>query len=104
MTFKYGAPESLYAEAKQHREEQQWSPVVFFDRPRCILCYRCVRMCGEGMDVWALGVQNRGVTSTIAPNGGDHLRLRRVRHVHRRLPGRRAHLGQLIATKPAPGK
>ena len=77
MTFKYGAGESLYTEAKQHREEQQWSPVVFFDRPRCILCYRCVRVCGEGMDVWALGVQNRGVTSVIAPNvtgeGGDHL-------------------------------
>ncbi len=73
MTFKYGASESLYTETKQHKEEQQWSPVVFFDRPRCILCYRCVRMCGEGMDVWALGVQNRGVTSVIAPNGGDHL-------------------------------
>jgi NADH-quinone oxidoreductase subunit G len=73
MTFKYGAPESLYIETKQHRDEQQWSPVVFFDRPRCILCYRCVRMCGEGMDVWALGVQNRGVTSIIAPNKGDHL-------------------------------
>ncbi len=73
MTFKYGAGESLYAEAKQHREEQQWSPAVFFDRPRCILCYRCIRMCGEGMDVWALGVQGRGVHSTIAPNGGDHL-------------------------------
>ncbi|HEY0795364.1 MAG TPA: molybdopterin-dependent oxidoreductase [Acidisarcina sp.] len=77
MTFKYGAGESLYTEAKQHREEQQWSPVVFFDRPRCILCYRCVRVCGEGMDVWALGVQNRGVSSVIAPNvtgeGDDHL-------------------------------
>jgi NADH-quinone oxidoreductase subunit G len=73
MTFKYGAGESLYVEAKQHRDEQQWSPAVYFDRPRCILCYRCVRMCGEGMDVWALGVQNRGVTSTIAPNGGNQL-------------------------------
>ncbi len=73
MTFKYGAGESLYAEAKQHREEQQWSPAVYFDRPRCILCYRCVRMCGEGMDVWALGIQNRGVTSVIAPNDGDKL-------------------------------
>jgi NADH-quinone oxidoreductase subunit G len=73
MTFKYGAGESLYAEAKEHREEQQWSPAVYFDRPRCILCYRCVRMCGEGMDVWALGVQNRGVSSVISPNGGDHL-------------------------------
>ncbi len=73
MTFKYGAGESLYTEAKQHREEQQWSPVVFFDRPRCILCYRCVRMCGEGMDVWALGVENRGVSSVIVPNKEDHL-------------------------------
>src|SRR5215471_12155364 len=73
MTFAYGAAESRYMEFKQHREEQQWSPVVFFDRPRCILCYRCVRVCGEAMDVWALGVQNRGVTSTIAPNRQDHL-------------------------------
>jgi NADH-quinone oxidoreductase subunit G len=68
MTFKYGAGESLYTEAKQHRDEQQWSPAVYYDRPRCILCYRCIRMCGEGMDVWALGVQNRGVDSVIAPN------------------------------------
>ena len=73
MTFAYGAAESKFMEAKNHKEEQQWSPVVFFDRPRCILCFRCVRICGEGMDVWALGVQNRGVTSLIAPNKGDHL-------------------------------
>jgi NADH-quinone oxidoreductase subunit G len=73
MTFKYGAGESLYSEAKQHREEQQWSPAVFYDRPRCILCYRCTRMCGEGMDVWALGIQNRGVSSVISPNEGDRL-------------------------------
>jgi NADH-quinone oxidoreductase subunit G len=68
MTFKYGAGESLYAEAKQHRDEQQWSPAVYYDRPRCILCYRCIRVCGEGMDVWALGVHNRGVHSVISPN------------------------------------
>ncbi|HEV2397276.1 MAG TPA: NADH-quinone oxidoreductase subunit NuoG [Candidatus Sulfotelmatobacter sp.] len=73
MTFSYGAAESKFMEAKNHREEQQWSPVVYFDRPRCILCYRCVRVCGEGMDVWALGVQNRGVSSIIAPNKEDHL-------------------------------
>src|SRR5205085_7908343 len=73
MTFTYGAAESKYMEGKLHKEEQQWSPVVFFDRPRCILCYRCVRVCGEAMDVWALGVQGRGATSVIAPNEGDHL-------------------------------
>ena len=73
MTFKYGAGESLMVDAKRHRDEQQWSPAVFYDRPRCILCYRCTRVCGEGMDVWALGIQNRGVTSVIAPDGGDQL-------------------------------
>jgi NADH-quinone oxidoreductase subunit G len=73
MTFKYGAGTSLMVDAKRHRDEQQWSPQVFFDRPRCILCYRCVRVCGEGMDVWALGIQNRGVVSVIAPNQEDHL-------------------------------
>ena len=73
MTFKYGAAESRYMEGKLHKEEQQWSPVVFFDRPRCILCYRCVRVCGEAMDVSALGVQLRGASSVIAPNQGDHL-------------------------------
>ncbi|HEY6763701.1 MAG TPA: molybdopterin-dependent oxidoreductase, partial [Candidatus Sulfotelmatobacter sp.] len=73
MTFSYGAAESKFMEAKNHKEEQQWSPVVFFDRPRCILCYRCVRVCGEAMDVWALGVQNRSVGSIIAPNKEDHL-------------------------------
>ncbi len=68
MTFKYGAADSFYAEPKNHREEQKWSPTVYFDRPRCILCYRCVRMCGEGMDVYALGIQNRGSSAVIAPN------------------------------------
>ena len=73
MTFSYGAAESKFIDTKNHKEEQQWSPIVYFDRPRCILCYRCVRVCGEGMDVWALGVQNRGVSSLIAPNKEDHL-------------------------------
>ena len=73
MTFKYGAGESLMVDAKRHRDEQQWSPAVFYDRPRCILCYRCTRMCGEGMDVWALGIQNRGVSSVISPNQEERL-------------------------------
>ena len=73
MTFSYGAAESKYIELKQHRDEQQWSPVVYFDRPRCILCYRCVRVCGEAMDVAALGIENRGAGSTIVPNQQDHL-------------------------------
>jgi NADH-quinone oxidoreductase subunit G len=73
MVFKYGAGESRYTEVKQHVPEKQWSPVVFYDGPRCILCYRCVRVCGEGMGVGALGIVNRGVAAEIAPSHGDHL-------------------------------
>ncbi|HZC44117.1 MAG TPA: molybdopterin-dependent oxidoreductase, partial [Acidobacteriaceae bacterium] len=73
MTFKYGAGGSQFVEIKNHRDEQQWSPVVFFDRPRCILCYRCVRVCNEGMDVAALGIQQRNSDSVIAPNDQNQL-------------------------------
>jgi NADH-quinone oxidoreductase subunit G len=73
MTFKYGAGGSQFVEIKNHRDEQQWSPVVYFDRPRCILCYRCVRVCNEGMDVAALGIQQRNSGSVIAPNDQNQL-------------------------------
>jgi NADH-quinone oxidoreductase subunit G len=73
MTFRYGMGESRFLEQKQHVDEQQWSPVVFYDKPRCILCYRCIRICDEGMGVNALGVINRGSISEIAPNHFDHL-------------------------------
>jgi len=73
MVFRYGAGESRYTEEKVHTPEKQYSPVVYFDAPRCILCFRCVRICNEGMGVGALGIINRGVVSEIAPNVGDHL-------------------------------
>ena len=73
MVFRYGAGESRFTERKQHVDEQQWSPVVYFDAPRCILCYRCVRVCNEGMGVGALGVANRGVIAEIVPNRHDYL-------------------------------
>ena len=73
MVFRYGAGESRFLETKHHTDEKQWSPVVYFDAPRCILCYRCVRVCNEGMGVGALGIINRGVLAEIGPNQGDHL-------------------------------
>src|SRR3979409_531547 len=73
MVFRYGAGESRYTENKLHVDEKQWSPVVFYDKPRCILCYRCVRVCNEGLGVGALGVSNRGVISEIVPNRHDYL-------------------------------
>jgi NADH-quinone oxidoreductase subunit G len=73
MVFRYGADSSRFTEEKVHRPEEKWSELVYYDAPRCILCYRCVRVCDEGMDVKALGVGMRGVHSIIIPNAGDHL-------------------------------
>ncbi len=73
MVFRYGADTSRFVEEKLHRPEEKWSELVYFDAPRCILCFRCVRVCDEGMDVKALGVGMRGVNSIITPNRGDHL-------------------------------
>jgi NADH-quinone oxidoreductase subunit G len=73
MVFRYGADQSRFVEEKIHEPEQKWSELVYFDAPRCILCFRCVRVCDEGMDVKALGVGQRGVYSVIIPNREDHL-------------------------------
>jgi len=73
MTFRYGADQSRFVEEKLHQPEEKWSEAVYYDAPRCILCFRCVRVCDEGMDVKALGVGQRGVYSVIIPNQEDHL-------------------------------
>jgi NADH-quinone oxidoreductase subunit G len=73
MVFDYGAGTSRFHENKVHTPEKRFSSLVYYDAPRCILCYRCVRICNEGMGVNALSIVNRGVVSEIAPNKGDHL-------------------------------
>ena len=71
--FRYGAAETRFLETKLHEEEKKFSNLVYYDRPRCILCYRCIRVCDEGMDVNAYGIGFRGAHSEIIPNRGDHL-------------------------------
>jgi NADH-quinone oxidoreductase subunit G len=73
MVFEYGAGTSRFHELKVHTDEKRFSPLIYYDAPRCILCYRCVRICNEGMGVNALSIVSRGVVSEIAPNKGDHL-------------------------------
>src|SRR5262250_1785635 len=73
MVFRYGADTSRFIEEKIHRPEEKWSELVYYDAPRCILCFRCVRVCDVGMDVKALCVGMRGANSVIIPNREDHL-------------------------------
>ena len=71
--FRYGAAETRFMESKLHHDERQFSNLVYYDWPRCILCYRCVRVCDEGLDVNAYGIGFRGAHSEIIPNRGENL-------------------------------
>jgi NADH-quinone oxidoreductase subunit G len=71
--FRYGAAETRFLETKLHHDELKFSSLVYYDRPRCILCYRCIRVCDEGMDVNAYGIGFRGSHSEIIPNRGEEL-------------------------------
>jgi NADH-quinone oxidoreductase subunit G len=71
--FRYGAAETRFLETKLHEEEKKFSNLVYYDRPRCILCYRCIRVCDEGIDVNALGIGFRGAHSEIIPNRSEQL-------------------------------
>jgi NADH-quinone oxidoreductase subunit G len=71
--FRYGAAETRFMEPKLHHQEKKFSSLVYYDWPRCILCYRCVRVCDEGMDVNAYGIGFRGAHSEIIPNRGEQL-------------------------------
>jgi NADH-quinone oxidoreductase subunit G len=73
MVFRYGASETRFRERKLHHEEKKFSNLVYYDWPRCILCYRCIRACDEGMDVNAYGIGFRGAHSEIIPNRGEQL-------------------------------
>jgi NADH-quinone oxidoreductase subunit G len=71
--FRYGAAETRFMESKLHHDEKKFSSLVYYDWPRCILCYRCVRVCDEGLDVNAYGIGFRGAHSEIIPNRGEQL-------------------------------
>jgi NADH-quinone oxidoreductase chain G len=71
--FRHGASETRFMEKKLHHEEKKFSSLVYYDWPRCILCYRCIRVCDEGIDVNAYGIGFRGAHSEIIPNRGEQL-------------------------------
>jgi len=46
---------------------------VVLEPPKCIKCGRCVMVCQEMQDVWALSFLERGVNTRISPAGDIHL-------------------------------
>jgi formate dehydrogenase major subunit len=51
---------------KKHKVDDR-HPSIILDSNKCILCGRCVRYCGELIDVHALGFINRGFDTVVKP-------------------------------------
>jgi NADH-quinone oxidoreductase subunit G len=46
---------------------------IVLDPRKCILCGRCIQVCQQDQNVWALSFLNRGFETRIAPAGDIHL-------------------------------
>src|SRR3990167_5853751 len=67
MAFKYGSSESRFKAEKKHDLPDTGSPLVERNPNRCILCGKCVRICGELQGVGAINILGRGFKSKISP-------------------------------------
>ncbi len=69
--FRHGPKKSRYKEPRREKDIVIQGPLIEIDNDRCILCRRCVRMCGENMGNRVLGILNRGYKAYISPFNGD---------------------------------
>jgi NADH-quinone oxidoreductase chain G len=67
LAFKYGPVESRFKGEKRHELTDTESPLIERNPNRCILCGRCVRVCGELQGVGAINIIGRGFKSKISP-------------------------------------
>ena len=71
--FRHGPKKSRYKEPRREKDIVIKGPLIEIDNDRCILCRRCVRMCGENMGNRVLGILRRGYQAYISPFNGDFL-------------------------------
>ena len=64
-TFDLNIWKSPFETVSKAYPEENLNEVVMINHNRCILCYRCVRVCDEQMGVHALDVSDRGGRSFI---------------------------------------
>lgn len=67
LSFKYGLNFSRFQGERKHAKEDTGSPMISRNSNRCVLCGRCVRICGEHQGVGAINFIGRGFENVISP-------------------------------------
>ncbi len=70
---EYGADLKTFMGAAVEHPVDRRHPLLVLDPNKCILCGRCVRICGELVGVAAYGFVNRGFDTVVKPALGDSL-------------------------------
>lgn len=67
LAYTSGVRERYYAGDRKRHELDLSSPSVIRDPEKCIMCHRCVRICGEVQGIYALGYYRRGFETVVTP-------------------------------------
>jgi NADH-quinone oxidoreductase subunit G len=69
MIGNFGIREEKFKKIVRHLPKDETTGTLVLDPSKCIQCGRCVEVCQEVQDVWALSFLERGVSTRISPAG-----------------------------------
>jgi NADH dehydrogenase/NADH:ubiquinone oxidoreductase subunit G len=72
LVYQYGKPGGRFTREKKLGLPETKGPLVEFNPARCILCGKCVRLCGEHQGRSA-GTDGKGFSTTVQPAFGETL-------------------------------
>ncbi len=73
LTAEMGIRESRFEGERVERPVDSSTPSIVRDPEKCILCRRCIAVCEHVQGVSAIGLNERGMETTVGPAFGDKL-------------------------------
>lgn len=69
LAADFGIREEAFAEKLRDLPKDDSTKTIVLEPPKCVLCGRCIEVCQQQQDVWALSFLERGMNTHISPAG-----------------------------------